>query len=460
MLHKKALSILLLFFSLLVHTFAFQIKKNDLRILTSTANDKFSYALAQNKDDQFTASFELHFILPYLFLDINDNSITNRTFPGSRYDELILKTGTTLNLFDSLPFELTFTPQTGFCFLGNFGMEFAQNLNHNMSNVDEVKLEYEHFKKPVAPIINAQTSFAYTLPQTQFITLKLDLTSDNIFFYSTEQKITANVTFGTNTTLNLFAGYKWTQPHISSPALKAYKNETTGFNYGFNLDTGLIKLDFVTFPQSKNGAGTISLDFINLQNHNWQESDLHFFTGMCFIINTEFLETQVQSQQFNNFSVYFNSKYVSGFKTNKINPSEYRYLRNYEIFSIGVKYEQPLDFLQNWVTPYIELGTGAASFGITQLANHLPYSTFDSYKYKTKTFWQMEANIGLDIIPQGTLNFGNAAYSFTVYAGTIFIPDSAAATKQIKLDTYRSADWQLHAFEFKWGFALHMGLDF
>ena len=458
--HKKVLSVLLLLFSLLVHTFALQIKQNDLRIFTSTANDKFSYALAQNKDDQFTASFELHFILPYLFIDINDNSITNRTFPGGRYDELILKTGTTLTLFDTLPFELTFTPQAGFCLLGNFGMEFAQNLNHKVSNVDEVKLEYEHFKKPFAPLINAQASFAYILPQAQFIKLELDLTLDNIIFYSTEQKITANAKVGTKTTFNIFAGYKWTQTHINSPVLKAYKKETTGFNYGFNLDTGFLKLDFITYPQTKNGNGTISVDFMNLQKHNWQQSDLHFFTGMCFIIDTEFLENQVQTPQLNNFSIYISDKYVSGFKTNKANPSEYRYLRNYEIITMGIKYEQPLEFLQNWVTPYVELGTGIAMFGVTKLANHLPQSTFDSYEYEAKAFFQMQANIGLDIIPQGMLNFGSAAYSFTVYAGTIFIPQYKKATKQIKLDTYRTAGWQLHPFEFTFGFALHMGLDF
>ena len=72
----------------------------------------------------------------------------------------------------------------------------------------------------------------------------------------------------------------------------------------------------------------------------------------------------------------------------------------------------------------------------------------------------MEANLGLDFFPQGLFNFGNATYSFTFYAGTIFIPNYKKAGEQIKQDTYRTTDWELKPFEFKIGFALHMGLDF
>ena len=457
---KKVFLCTFIFSSFFTAVFAFEIQKNEPRIILASANDRFSYGLSQNKDDQLTGASELHFIHPYFFVDLYNNSITNRTFPGSRYDELIIKAGTSFKLFENLPVDIIITPQAGFCLLGNFGTQTAQNIIHKIWKVNEVQLEYEDFQKPFVPLLNAQASFAYTLPQAQFVKLRLDLTSTNLIFYTTGQSITANATVGTKSTFNLSAGYKWNQTYINSPALKAYKKEANGFNYGFNLDTGLLKLDYITYPQTKNGNGTINLDFMNFTKHNWQQSDVHFFTGFSFIINTEFLETQVQTQPLNNFSIYVNDKYVTGFKANKINPSEYRYMRTYEIITMGIKYEQPLEFLHNWVTPYIEFGSGIASFGITQLANHLEGSTFDSYDYNTKTFWQLEANIGLDIIPQGMLNFGSAAYSFTVFAGTIFIPQHEKATDHIKKDTYRTADWQLNAFEFKFGFALHMGLDF
>ena len=458
--NKRVFLFTLLFFSFSTTAFALEIQENEQRIFISTANDRFSYSLSENKDDQLTGTGEFHFILPYFFIDINENSITNRSFPGSRYDELIIKAGTSFKLFENLPVEITFSPQAGFCLLGNFGMETVQNCIHKIYVVDQVSLEYEHFQKPFAPLLNAQASFSYTLPQAQFLKLQLDLTSDNLIFYTTKQSVTAKAALGTKTTFNLFAGYQWNQLHIDSPTLKAYKKETTGFNYGFILDTGLLKLDYITFPQTKNGNGTFSLDFMNFQKHNWQQTDVHLFTGVSFIINTKFFETQLQSQPLNNFSIYLNDKYVTGFAANKINPSEYRYMRNYEIITMGIKYEQPLEFLDRWVTPYIELGSGIASFGIKQLANHLENPPFDSYEYKTKTFWQLEANIGLDIVPPGILNFGNATYSFTFFAGTLFIPDYKKASKQIKQDTYRTSDWQLHPFEFKWGFALHMGLDF
>ena len=445
---------------LLTTIFALEIQKNEPRIFISSSNDRFSYGISQNKDDQLTGSSDFLFILPNFFIDINENSITNRTYPGSRYDELIIKAGTTLRLSKKLPVDILFTPQAGFCLLGNFGMEAAQNFIHTIYQINKVKLEYEHFKKPFAPLINAQASFAYTLPFPQFVKLQLDFTSDNLIFYTTSQAVTFNATLGTKSTFKLFAGYKWNQLHVDSPTLKAYKKETTGFNYGFGLDAGLLKFDYITFPKTKNGNGTISLDFLNFKNHNWQQTDIHFLTGFSFLINTKFLETQVQTPSLNNFSIYLNNKYVTGFQKNCVNPSEYRYIRDYQILTMGIKYEQPLDFLRNWVTPYIELGTGIASFGITRLTNHLEAPALDSYEYKTKYFWQLEANIGLDIIPQGTLNFGNAVYGLTVFAGTIFMPEHEKATNQIKQDTYRTPDWQLNAFEFKFGFMLHMGLDF
>ena len=465
----KKLFLLILFLpALFSNVFSLEIKKNDLRVLGSTSNDKFSYGISQNKDDQLTASTEIHIFLPYLFFDLYINAITNRgfksditnplTFTSSRYDELKFQTGTTINLLNISDFELEFTPQAGFCFLGNYGMAFQQNLNHNLCNVDEVHLDYETFDKSFIPVLNSNLTFSYY--PLDFLKLQFDIFSGNSLFYSTKQNIELNAIFGDKTKLKVFTGYSWNQTHNDSPSLKVWNNTTQGFNYGFNLDTGLFVFDFITYARPRYGVGTISMDFMNLKKSSWQKTDLNFYWGLTRFINTEFMETQIQSPVFNNFSVYLNNKYVSGFRTNKTNPSAYRYERDYETITFGIKYEQPLSFINNWITPYIELGTGIASFGIQKLANHIPEESFDTFNLGTKTFWQLEANIGLDIIPQGLLNLGNAAYSLTIYAGTIFIPDSVVATKQIMLDTYRTADWQLHPFEFKWGFALHMGLDF
>ena len=448
--------------------YSLEVPKNDLRVFLATTNDKFSYGISENKDDQLTASNEIHIIFPYLFLDINLNGITNRgyksnildpsTFENGRYDEIITKAGTTINFFNTSYFELDFISEIGFCLLGNFGMEFEQNLNHKSGTIDAVILEYEIFEKPFAPLINSKFVFSYK--PINFIKTQLSFSSYNIFSYYTEQNFCINAILGRKTTFNVFAGYTWNQSQNLSSTLKSYKNVTSGFNYGFNLDTGLVKLDFINYEKTKYGLGVISIDFMNFSKHNWINSDIHFFTGLTYFMNTEFLENKIQIDFVDNFSFYFNIKYVSGFKTNTVNPSDYRFERDYFINTIGVKYEQPLGFIQNWITPYIELGTGIASFGIQKLANHIPDSTYDSYDYDTKYFWQIESNIGFDIFPQGKLNFGNSTYSFTVFVGTICIPDYINATKQIKLDTYRTKDWSLKPFEFNYGFAVHLGLDF
>ena len=448
--------------------FSLEIPKNDLRVFLATTNDKFSYGISENKDDQLTASNEIHIIFPYLFLDINLNGITNRgyktnildssTFESGRYDEIITKAGTSINFLNNSDFKLDFVPEIGFCLLGNFGMEIEQNLNHKSGTIDAVNLEYEIFEKPFATIINSKFVFSYE--PINFLKTQLSFSSNNILSYFTEQNLYISTILGCKTSLHIFAGYTWNQLHNSSSTLKSYKNVTSGFNYGFNLDTGLVKLDFINYEKTKYGLGVISVDFMNFLKHNWINSDIHFFTGLTYFMNTEFLENKIQIDFVDNFSFYFNNKYVSGFKTNKVNPSNYRFERDYIINTIGVKYEQPLDCIENWVTPYIEVGTGIASFGVQKIANHIPEATYDYYAYDTKHFLQIESNIGLDIFPQGKLNFGNTTYSFTVFVGTICIPDYINATKQIKLDTYRTKDWSLKTFEFNYGFAVHLGLDF
>ena len=447
---------------------ALEISKNDSRLFVGTTNDKFAYGISQNRDDQLTATNEIHIILPYVFVDVELNSITNRgyksdmnnpaTFSSGRYDELIFKTGTKVNFLDKNIFEIDFIPEIGVAFLGNFGMEFEQNANHKSSGVDLVYLEFEKFENPFLPIINSAIDFSFT--PTDFFKAKIAFASNNMIFYSTEQKFVFNVEFGKKSLLSLFTGYTWNQTQNDSVALKTYKDVTNGFNFGFSLDTGFAKFDYINYLNTNYGLGRISVDLLSLAKHNWEKTDISFSTGVSFFIGTEFLENQIETTPVNNISFYFNNKYVFGFKTNKVNPSDYRFERDYVINTLGVKYEYPLEFTENWISPYIKIGAGVASFGIERHANQIPEANYYSYKYETKNFWQIEANIGVDIIPEGKLNFGNSTYRLTVFAGTIITPNYLAATEQIKLDTYRPENWSLNLFEVVYGLAVHIGLDF
>ena len=109
--YKKIIASIFIISTFFCSAFSLEIQKNDLRVFGGTGNDKFSNSISQNKDDQLTATTEIHAVFPYLFLDINLNSITNRgykskltdpqTFTSGRYDELFIKAGTTVNLFNN-----------------------------------------------------------------------------------------------------------------------------------------------------------------------------------------------------------------------------------------------------------------------------------------------------------------------------------------------------------------------
>ena len=174
---SKAIFSTLIFLCICSSSFTLEIQKNDLRVFAATQNDKFSFGISQNKDDQFTASNEIHIIFPYFYFDFNINAITNRTFPGSRYDELIAKAGLTVNIFDYSDFEIDITPKAGFCALGNFGMEFEQNLNHKISGINDVNLDYEKFSRPFTPVLDFKLTLSYR--PVYFITTQLDINLNN-----------------------------------------------------------------------------------------------------------------------------------------------------------------------------------------------------------------------------------------------------------------------------------------
>ena len=221
--HRKIALFLLLYAQLAPSSFALQIKKNAPQVFLSVGNDKFSYGLSQNKDDQLTASTQFHITLPNFFADFAINSITNRgyktdladplTFTNGRYDELLLKAGTSINLYTNSELTFDLTAETGFYILGNFGMDFAQNINHKMNGVSAVKLEYEKFDKPFAPLINSRLDFFWQ-PE-DFIKFSVSTAFNNSIFYFTEQALKFGLQLGNKTKFSVFTGYTWKQAQNS-----------------------------------------------------------------------------------------------------------------------------------------------------------------------------------------------------------------------------------------------------
>ena len=141
--YKKIIASIFIISTFFVSAFSLEIQKNNLRVFVGTGNDKFSNSISQNKDDQLTATTEIHAIFPYLFLDINLNSITNRgykskltdsqTFTSGRYDELFIKRNN-LNLFLVSNVEKIITNCNG-AFCSNY------NYNNNSRSLCFFKIE-------------------------------------------------------------------------------------------------------------------------------------------------------------------------------------------------------------------------------------------------------------------------------------------------------------------------------
>lgn len=464
---KRALLFFLLFQFIYIPFYSIEIVKNEPRYFLSTTNDRFSFGITQNKDDQYTASTEFHLFFPYFFCDLEVNSYTNRgyksdlsdssTFSKGRYDELFFRTGTKINLLKTQFSTIDVIPSLGFDYLGNLLFEDIQNIYHKMKKIPPVSLGYDKFSHPIAPVLDF--CFNYSVNYFPFITNLVTFETDDNIFYSSNKKLKISTIIGKDKTLfDFYCGYNWNNLFCNSTTFTLAQNVTNGTNIGFCLDTGFYKFDYTGYLSYLYGTGTLSFDFLCLKKHNWDKTDIILSSGLSYIFSTEYLINTIELPSDNNFSFFLSSKYVSGFKINSVNPDlPYRTERDYEINEIGFRYRIPCI---NWISPYIELGTGIATFRIQKLYNHIPDSPYYSKDLGTKNFWEIESCIGIDLIPEGLLVLGSASYQFTFFAGTTYIPDFKKASQYIKKDNYRKENWELTPFSFTYGFAITFGLDF
>lgn len=446
--------------------------KNNERLFLLSSNDKFSYGISHNLDDQFSFSFGVHTIFPYLYVNFDLNGITNRgyktdvtdetTFFHSRYDELSLLTGTQINLYQNNSFSINLDANAGFIALGNFGGEKVQNITHVMDKVPTLVLPYEKPEHNFSPSLNCDLKFAYNI--NPIFKLQFTAESKNSLFYFNREAFTLSTIFGNEKTLlEIFSGYEFLQNQTDSQTFSIYANQSQGYNFGWKLDTGFFKFDYLVYTKGRFGYGTLYVDLFNLNNRDFTQSDLYSSFSITKFMGTTYLETQLQCfvPNVENLYITYNNRYVSGYKKNLYSTSDfYRIERDYDINSIGLKYEYDIPAIKNWVTPFTEIATGVTAFGIRKLSNHKPESTEPYIDYGMNFCWELEATAGVDLFPEHFIKLGTANYQLSLFAGVIVIPEYKKISEFIKKDTYRTNTWKMNLFEPSFGFSVKMGLDF
>lgn len=444
-------------------------EEHESRAFLATSNDKFSLGISH---DLYTASFESHIQLRYVFFDLELNSFTNRgftaisgdasSFVSGRYDEIYFRAGTDLSLIRSSAFSLNLLPATGFSILGDFGMETFQNNNHKRNNVPAVHLDYDTFAHPFAPSLDVTLKAA--LPFSPLFQADINLTSRNTVFYQTKQELRTGFTFGREkTSFSAFAGYDWSQPLVSSSdsrtALLSFESQS-GPVAGFVLDTGIARFEYTGWFNSY-GYGTINVDVLNALKSRWSHSDAFFSTGVSHLIDTEFLINQIGIPYSDWLSFIFTNRYVSGFKKNDVHPAlQERFERDYAINTLGIRAQYTPEFLAGWLSPYAEVSGGVATYIIRKLSNHIPGSSATPDIAGNAPFAVFDITAGLSLIPDGTLCLGSGSLAASAFVSALITPSYKKASELVRKDMYRSNDWNMKAVEFSWGIMVRFGLDF
>lgn len=464
---KRKLSVVLILFLAL---FSLLAKTLPERVMIGAGNDKWRMGITRNLDDQLSYTEHLRVFYPKWHVSLDMESITNRgytdvddsAFYRGRYDVMALTVGIPMPFMIGDNWALNVEPVVGIEAFGDFRLDVVQNYEHKIKHVDITNMHYESLGKKIVPIGEVSFNFQYEfMPK---LSAGFEVVTSYSAWYESVQFTAFNSSVGNEgASFRAYVGYDWIQTHTDNVTQKLRNQAMSGFEFGFNLDTGLFGFEYIAYPESRFGYGILYLDLMGFSEgrRTWKSSDLNVSMGFSWWEGSPFCDNQIEYSLGDKLALVLNNRYVSGFKTSPyIDVQTLRVERDYMMNSLGLKFSPWHDLLGGWVVPYVEAAAGVASFRICELRNHVPSAVEPFNDLGYKLFLEMEGTVGLTLIPEGKLRFSGASYMFSVFAGLVYIPSYENAGSYIKQDHYRDADWSLGPVQPRVGFAGKLGLDF
>ena len=466
-------------------------------------NDKYAYGLSRNDDDQLSYSEHIALEATNWYLRVNLNGITNRGwktgwdihdesvtddnedhFYDGRIDVTEVKFG--LNYANELKdlISMKISPETGFFLSGNTGYDFFQNTIHKIWKIKKVELKYDYEDIRFHYYLGLNANLYLDLAQLPSSKLALNLggVASYAFGFESTEKLTAtlSVNNGYSEILALSLGWNWTQEHNDSPTMELYARYINGPYLSYTINTGFFRMNYFTELTNHFGYAVLSFDVMSIFHPTiWEENNFYLSMGFAKMIGIQFQEQELNYPINDNWSIVLKNRYVAGYPTDKNeelngDPNvEYRLKMGHVMDTLGFEFSYPLEFLKNWVAPYVSVSLGYMRWDFTALTNmvkwyefpslNIPYSNDENApKYDHSFVVDLEA--GLTIIPEGLVSFNSTSFTVSGFVGLSYVTgDFVKFYRQVTEDKEHAWDdytpnWKDN-FILRYGITLNFGFD-
>lgn len=475
------------------------------RVLLGVGNDKWTYGLSRNDDDQLSWSENFRIEADNWYLNVNMDGITNRgwrsawavassvkgysdDFYSGRIDYTSVLFGFKWNAVEVGRYSLYIEPGLGVGIGGNTNYVFFQNLIHRISKIREVDLTYDTDKIYVYPLqsLLINNSFRVFDFEESFFKVGIDAYVEAAYGFSSNEKAALKLSLQKDNLEYLAAsfGYRASQNWTSFSTYDLYNRYINGPYVDVTLDTGFFYLRYYTFLQNHYGYGLLMFDAMKLfQKSTWQESDITFSYGTAKILGSSFTELELEFGNWNGFSAFVKTRYIAGNPVDKNDerfgsPDEiYRVKLAHTTYLAGVKYSYPLSFTKDWLEPYAKVSIGMSRWQTSFLLNTLTKSSifdleglFSDYGPYLESGYRYafagDLELGLTILPEGLIKLGNSTLQISLYGGATIFTNGAQLNEDLVDSDYTDYSTMSkfkkiigNCMLLRYGFLINFGFD-
>lgn len=473
------------------------------RFLLGAGNDLYTYGLPRNDDDQYSYSLNFRLEAERWFLRADLGGVTNRGWregwqiesgpPGTlpefyngRIDYTPIIFGFKWNAVDLKYYSLYLEPGFGLTIAGNTQYVYIQNLMHRIKKIREVNLPYDFdghtYVYPLQSLL-MRNNFKVARFEDSVFNIALDAYAEISYgFFSTEHAaLRLSLTKGHYDYMSISLGYRFSQSWSESKTMELYTRYINGPFIDFEIDADAFKITYRGSLNNHYGYGLLLIDAMKLfQKSSWQESDFTFSYGMSKMLGRTYTEVKLESGKWYGLSLVLKNRYVAG---NPIDASAerlgfpdefFREKFTYSFYTVGVRYTYTIPYTRNWLDVYGEASIGFSQHQMSFLLNTLQsgyyleqlYTIFSPLATADKEFgFVADLEIGLTVIPEGLLKFGNSTLRLSLFGAATFISNGDALIRDITTGgmsgvTYADSKYVIGGFMLlRYGISVNLGFD-
>lgn len=418
------------------------------RLYFGSGNDKFTYGISKNADDQLTYSGLIEFDFDRYIIELDMNAYTDRgtevageTHTG-RLDGVFLTTTFQRNYKLKNYLSLDIDRKIGLGMTGKFYFDFVQNFHHRNVGVDVVQLPYDWAEIKITPVYGLNIGLNADIGQLRY---RVAGSFDSTIFFTTKLDASVGISF-----LNLLSfdlGYSAAKNKSDSLTMQSVVDSQSGLYMNISINASPLRVDWQFYPLTEFGYGTFSIDSFQLfKKATWKESDAYIDYGISEFYGMELLNAAARVPLNDKFSYLLSVGYVSGFpKDGDVNN---RIQRNYAMYEVGINYTP----VQWYITPFAQLQMGIGYYQLDFL-NNMSKST------SAKVTYVAEFRYGFSVLPEYFVSFANTSYRLQLFGGVHFIPHKDKIAPILTQDGYHSEDWQPTMLSPYFGVGVSVGID-